>query len=137
MVVTVSRATAVPSESAGHFAWRVETVEGRLDWGRAWALLHPGQQAFVPKALFVRCLSTIRASRPRSIRVLTVRSVTITIPGLSRGRIAADTVRLRWVYGSATPSQYVSLTVVIVGNRWRWITSAASRTSFRRMYFCQ
>jgi hypothetical protein len=124
-------------ESVGHFTARVETAELQHKWGRVWELMHPRQRAFIPRALFVHCMSKVRNARPRTIHVLSVRRGLASIPGVPGPRVSVSTVQLRIDYGKAAPSQQQAVRAARVGGTWYWINSASSTRAFRRINFCR
>jgi hypothetical protein len=129
-------ASTAGSESAGHFAVRVKNAELHRNWQRMWELLHPRQRAFIPRALFVRCMRRVRNPRPRTIRVLSVSRALASIPGVRGPKATVSTVAVRVDYGSTAPSQRVLLREVLVDSTWYWINNAASKRAFVRINFC-
>ena len=129
-------AATAGSESAGHFAVRVKNAELHGAWGRLWELMHPGQRAFIPRTLFVRCMRRVRNPRPRAIRVLSITPALASIPGVRGPRVTVSTVAVRVDYGSTAPSQRVLVRETRVGSAWYWINGASSKQAFIRINFC-
>jgi hypothetical protein len=129
---------ARPSTSAGEFAVAVKKLDLAEKWGRLWSLLHPGQRAFIPRSLFVRCLSEHKlvSPKPRTIRAVATLSVRDSIPGVTRTRVPIKAVRVHLDYGGSAPSQTLTTKVVRVRGSWYWITTAGSRKAFIKINFC-
>jgi hypothetical protein len=129
--------TTTARRSAGAFAVRVKQIEVAKQWGRLWSLLHPGQRAFIPRSLFVRCLSRRRVvgPKPKSIRAVATSTVLERIPGVTKRRVPIKAVKLKIIYASA-PSQLLTTKIASVHGSWYWITNAGSRKAFVRIYFC-
>jgi hypothetical protein len=123
--------------SAGAFAVRVKQVEVAKQWGRLWSMLHPGQRAFIPRSLFVSCLSRqhIVSPKPKTIRAVATSTVLQRIPGVTTKRVGIKAVKLKILYAQA-PSQLLTTKVVSLHGSWYWITSAGSKKAFKKTYFC-
>jgi hypothetical protein len=126
------------SQSAGEFAVTVKKLELAKKWGRLWSVLHPGQRVFIPRSLFVRCMSEHRlvSPRPRAITAVATLSVRASIPGVTRTRVPIKAVRVHLDYGRSAPSQTLTTKVVRVRGSWSWITTAGSRRAFVKINFC-
>jgi len=126
------------SQSAGEFAVTVKKLELAKKWGRLWSVLHPGQRAFIPRTLFVRCMSEQRvvSAKPRTITAVATLSVRASIPGVTSTRVPIKAVRVHLDYGRSAPSQTLTTKVVRVRGSWSWITTAGSRRGFVKINFC-
>ena len=133
-------ATAPASAGAGPGATFAASQRARLthDWALYWDLLHPGQRRFIGRDRFVGCLRRQHSAvaRPESIRVLAVQRVRTRVAGVTKLLVAGRSVRIRVNFGRRAPSQLLTGIVVRVGNRWYWITPAASARQFLRLNFC-
>jgi hypothetical protein len=126
------------SQSAGQFAVTVKKLELAKKWGRLWSVLHPGQRAFIPRSLFVRCISKHRlvSPKPRTITPVATLSVRASIPGVTKARVPIKAVRVHLDYGRSAPSQTLTTKVVRVRGSWSWITTAQTRRAFVKANFC-
>jgi hypothetical protein len=114
----------------------VEHAQLTHQWGAAWNLLAPEQQAFIPRSLFVNCMGRIQTTRPKAIRIVSLRSATFTVPSPTPRRVAGKLVRVHVDYGSRAPSQDVVVKAVPVAGGWRWVIASGSRQQFVRQNFC-
>jgi hypothetical protein len=112
------------------------SAELRHEYAREWAMLHPGQRAFIPRTLFIRCFAKRKTQRPHSIKAIRTYSVRLKIPGVTSRRVPAKVATLRIDYGPRVPSQTSSAKAVSLRGVWYWITPAASTSAFKRLYFC-
>ena len=90
------------------------------DAGALWDELHPAQQAFVPRDLYIRCadeqsieLSDIKALRERAEPSLAIAGTNLTVP--------ATAVTVEFTF--AGTKQTETFHEVDVDGRWRWVLS--------------
>ncbi len=92
------------------------------DLERAWVDLHPVQQAFVPKDLYIRCgREQLRSVRLQNISVLSSRDDEAEIPGTGV-TAKATLVTAQYTFVSGTFSQRATETFpeFQIDGRWRW-----------------
>ena len=118
-------ADARPKEPPGHF---VQTFVGELyrgETGKAWDLLHPIQQAKVPRAKYVACEreAPLQGTAQR-IDVIRVVDVQAEIPG-GAGKVPSTAVTFRVLlalpgYSKPQPITHTAH-VFNVHGRWAWV----------------
>jgi hypothetical protein len=128
--------TQAARESAGHFAVRVKTAELRGNWERLWELLHPRQQAFIPRALFERCMRRLQSLGAHQIRVVSVHRRLSPVPGVTGPKAVVSDVILNVDYGRNAPSQRLTVRETRVGGAWHWIDPSTSQRDFTRINLC-
>ena len=140
VVVALALAAGAAGSSArtpGALAVAEKYAELTDHWGTSWDLLAPAQQKFIPRALFVKCMSRIKSNRPKAIRITSVRAATITVPAPTPARVKGKLVRVHIDYGQAAPSQDATVKAIPNGAGWSWVNAAASRAQFVRQNFCR
>ena len=117
--------TAEPAGDPVAFAVRIVRLVGANRYGPAWDLLHPGQQADVRRAEYVRC--ELRSAIPGhvvSVEVVDVRDEDIEVAGVE-GRTASHAVEVRTVIADPVVPEGVAVDqtvhAVAADGRWAWI----------------
>ena len=103
-------------------------------WGPSWDLLHPAQQAFVPKDLFVRCRSEAASGiNIDEVRILETYDEHIPIPGTTtQTESVAVTVQLTATIGAlGKQTDKETVHAIEVNGVWRWTVTDAHATAFK------
>ena len=131
---TSTTTTASPSEKPDAFLKRLIDYDFKGQWGRSWALLHPGQRHYVGRK-FTDCMNAAAPDAelvstktieiyerpdPRSLRFPQRRSKAVAIRG-SQGALR-QRARLKQL------SRYTPLTVK---DRWAWILGSADIAAYK------
>lgn len=113
-------------ESAGAAIVRQLDQVDKRQWGRQWNELHPLQQAFIPRELFITCAqqSSTRL-QIRGTKVLETYRESVPVPGTDQ-QVQATAVTVEYTATSGGPAQTVRTTFHVerLDGTWRWIRAA-------------
>jgi hypothetical protein len=136
-IASPAEAATAGAKSPVALAVAVEHAQLTNHWAHAWELLAPVQRAFIPKSLYVSCMSRVQSAKPTAIRVTSSRTARVTIPAPSPRRVVGRLVRLHVSYGSRAPSQDITVKAVRSSDRrWYWVIGTGSKRTFVRTNFC-
>jgi hypothetical protein len=135
--VTTSTATTTtaqqPTESAGVFLKRILLEEGRGQYGREYDSLHPGQQKFVSKTLFIACeqeLVSSSTSQPiAAVKIDEIYEEPIDVPGVTSKPLPAKAVTMT-LTGSSGATSTRTQHAISVDGQWRWILPQRNASQF-------
>lgn len=93
-------------------------------WGPAWDMLHPAQQALIPRDTFIERMSSEIGALPAGVNVEVVGTYRepITIPGTALSA-SSTAVTTELSDGGQSTSRRITTHAVQVGGAWRWVMS--------------
>lgn len=118
--------TASTSSRGGTAAAAVVRQLGYVDreeFGRQWDELHPAQQAFVPRGLFVRCAeAALGGLAIGTVKVLETTTETVEIEGTDQ-RVEASAVSVEFPLTQSGTQVTLKNTYreALVDGNWRWL----------------
>ncbi len=128
------QASAAPKPDA--MVIQLLRADFRGDWGKAWDLLHPGQQRLVPREKFSACQTasaTFAGYVPLSMRNVGSSSQSLHATGVAQRTSTAVTflviVKIAG-FGAVTGFQQTT-TAVWTGTRWAWALDSGAVAAYR------
>jgi hypothetical protein len=109
--------------SAGEFLQQITAEHLRGEFSESWEDLHPTHQELINQIQLVYCGEREPTpSEDTTVRILTVRPVTVELPEIPERRAQAVRIELR--DGEGVVDRYTAH-AVRVGDSWRWVLTPA------------
>ena len=122
--------TPLDEEAAGEMLKAVMTYLSDGQTGRAYDLMHPAQQAIVPKALYMKCAGDDLAGIEISdIKVKETFTEKVDVPGTDLTNVdsVAATITFKGQQGNLDPEEATeTFHAFLVDGQWRWTLSDAA-----------
>ena len=104
-------------------------------WGKAWDLLHPGQQRYVPRAKFIQCqvaAAGLAGYKLVSAKILATGSEPLHVAGVPQHTGVAVNVHLSVKTGMGNVNGFDQVVhAVWTGSRWAWIVEPNDVAAYR------
>jgi hypothetical protein len=125
---TTPTPTIAPVSSSGQTAADAAIALIQLfdqdQWGPAWDLLHPAQQAVMTREAWTTCAPKANIPVLNDLKVLSSFEENIPIPGTgASGTSVAVIVQFTATSGDKTTTSSVTRHMFLVDGQWRWILS--------------
>jgi hypothetical protein len=132
---TTTLATTVqePSEKPDDFMKRVIDYDLKGQFGRAWDVLHPGQQTFVSREKFQDCQSADFTGdfELTSAKTMEIYDDRINVLGVPQRTSKAVTLKISGKSGETSASFTRTLHAVLVSGRWAWVLPNADARAYK------
>ena len=111
-----------PDEKPDEFFERLMGYEYKAQWGRAWDLLHPAQQAFVSREKLQECQSDFPTNvELESFKTVEIYDDPIDLPAIPQKTSKAVTYEFTVRQGSNTETNTRTSHAILVDGRWAWV----------------
>jgi hypothetical protein len=129
---TTTTTTASPSEKPDAFLKRLLDYDFKGQWGRSWALLHPGQRHYVDQEKFAECNGAAFPSAELvSVKTVEVYDDALDLPGVPQESSKAVTLKISIRSGDQQQTFSQTFHAVPVGNRWAWVLSKSDAAAYK------